>query len=335
VYRFLPALVFLLALPHPAVADNSNCFPADTELIISVNFKQMLASKLAKDNKEGLDLLKGMIKQDENVQKLLQELGFDPFRDLDGITVVGPPSADPVEFLAVSNGLAVINGRFDQRKILATAEKVARENGEVVKITRAGKHQLIEIAVPGKGATFYVVLADATTLLVSQRKAIITAALARVGTDKEPQLKKEVRDLLASQAKEISAGFVATGPAVRKLMAAIPDPQAAKMAKGLDKLLDQIDGFNGSITLADDLHFQLGIGTKDAETAKLFAQGAPFGLLIVQGLLAKQAKDDPKLAALLPVLKTLTASSQGNTFILRGRVPAATLEKALKGALDR
>jgi hypothetical protein len=323
-----PALLFFVASASPVAADNLGYCPADTEFILSIHIQRMLESKLAKENKQGLELLKGMLKQNDQAEMYLKELGFDLFRDLESVTLIGPASADQARFLAL------IGGRFDPKKFAATAEKAARDNGDVLKITRAGKHQIIEITLPGKNETYFVALADSKTLLASQTKAIVTDALAKAGTDKEPPFKKEVRDLLASRAKDASASFVATCPAVSKLLAASPDPKVALVAKGLENLLQQIDGFNGSITLAADIQFQLGIGTKDADTAKTFAQQAPVGLLIVRGLLAKQAKDDPKVAAVLPVLNTLTASSQGNTFIIRGRVPPEVLEKALKGALN-
>jgi len=324
----LPALAILLASWSRSAADEVQFFPADTEFVVSVHFRQMLESELVKSNKESLDLLKGMMEQNAQAQKYLKELGFDPFRDLDGVTVVSPASADPARILVL------ITGKFQPRKFAATAARAARENGDVVKTSRSGKHEIIEITLPGKNEATFVALADAKTLVASQSKSILIGALNQGGSDKEPELKKEVKDLLTSRAKDASASFAATGAAVGKLLAASKDPRIAGMGPVMAKFLEKIDGFNGSITLAADVQFQLGVGTKTAEAAKEFAQQAQIGLPIVGFALAKQAKDNPKLAPVMDILRTLRASAEGNTFIIRGRVPAEVVQKALKGGFN-
>jgi hypothetical protein len=330
----LVALFSVLAGPGRAAADDRRFYPADTEIIVSVNIRQMLESELVKGNKEGLDLLKAMVggalQHNQEAQTYLREMGFDVFRDLDRITTVGGASADP------NKVLVIVTGRFDAKKLSAAAEKAARDHGDVLKLSREGKHQVIEITPPGgEQHTVFVALTGGKTLLISPTRPLLTGALAQAAEEKEAHLKKEVADLLASQPKNPSVGFVATGAALGKLLAASKNPQVAQAAPIAEKILQKIDGFNSSITLASDVQFQLGVGTKDAETAKQFQQQAAFGLVLLPGLLAKEVEKNPQLAPLLDVVKTLRPTAQGNTFIIRGRVPPETLAKLLKGALNR
>jgi hypothetical protein len=308
-------------------------FPASTEIVVTVNFRQMLDSDLLKGKKEAVALAKTMLEgaiQEKSAEghKYFKELSFDPVRDLDRLTVVSGATTDPAKVLVI------LSGRFDTKKFTAAAERAARDHGDNLKISRAGKHQVVEVTLPDEKNNFCVTLVDNQTLLLSQGRATLTEALARAGKEEPAKLKEEVKDLLASRPKKSSLSFVATGNAVGKLLAASNDPRIAAAGPVLDKLLDKVIGFNGSVTLGNDVNFQLGVGAKDAQTAKDFAQQAMFGLILLRGTVAQKAKDNPQLAPILDVVKTLRASSQGNTFLIRGQVPAAVLGRALKEAFN-
>jgi hypothetical protein len=324
----------LTLAPAGRAVEPRKFYPAATEIVVTINFRQMLESDLLKGKKEAVVLAKTMLDgalQEKSAEgyKYFKELAFDPVRDLDRITLVSGASSDPAKVLVI------INGRFDAKKFLATAEHAARDHGDHLKITRAGKHQVVEVTLPEESKNFFIAVVDGQTLLVSQGRTMLTAALGQGAKTEPAVLKKEVSDLLASRDKNASLSFLATGNAVGKLLAASNDPRLAAVGPVLEKLLQKVVGFNGSITLGNDVRFQLGVGTTDAQTANDFASQANVGLILLRGMVAKKAKDDPRLASALDVVKTLRASAQGNTFIFRGQVPAAVLGRALKEAFNR
>src|SRR5262245_21808864 len=55
----------------------------DAEVVVIVNVKAMLGSDVMK--KGGTQQLKGLLKTQEDAQKLLEACGLDPFKDVDGL----------------------------------------------------------------------------------------------------------------------------------------------------------------------------------------------------------------------------------------------------------
>src|SRR5438132_11160972 len=76
------ALVVALAVPVRA-ADVDRYLPSDTEAVQTFNLRRLLDSSLVK--KHGLDKLQELLKDNEDVQKVLSDLGLDPLKDVDSI----------------------------------------------------------------------------------------------------------------------------------------------------------------------------------------------------------------------------------------------------------
>jgi len=178
----LASLVACLTTAAPASAQNVKFFPAETEVVLTVNFRQILESDLLKGKKDELALLKaiaeGFLGQNADAEKYVKGLSFDPFKDLDTVTAVMPSSNDAAKALE-TKGLVIVHGKFDGAKWKATAEQAAKDHGDVIQVTRAGPHQVIEVTPPGDTKVICVALANPTTLLVSHNRAIITTALAQ------------------------------------------------------------------------------------------------------------------------------------------------------------
>src|SRR5579859_3875269 len=78
----LASLLTLALLAHPGVraADVDTYLPADTESYLSINIRQILDSPLVK--KAALGQLREALKSEDQVNDVLKDLGFDPFKDL-------------------------------------------------------------------------------------------------------------------------------------------------------------------------------------------------------------------------------------------------------------
>jgi hypothetical protein len=316
-----------LVIAAPARAQESHKYlPNDAEMIATLNFTQILESELAKTHKEQVDMLKGLldnaIQNNEQARKYLESLGFDPFRHFQRITVAAAASIDP------EKGLAIIEGKFDPEKFQKTAEKAAQENGDVIKVIRLGNHKVWEINVPAQDKTLYVSLPSKSVLLASVGKDMMKDALSRSASAAEPELKKEVAELLKTTKPDQSLSFVATGNALSKLAAESKAPQAAMAIP----ILKTMVGVSAAITARKNIEFQVGIGTSDKKAADALSGQASTLILFGQGMVAQRAKDDPKLAPALEVMKTLRTTVEGTTVLIRGEVSAAVLDKALKNA---
>src|SRR5262249_19000795 len=65
-------------------AEPNKYLPNNAEGVIVINVKQLLEAPLVKDN---LDTLKAMLASAGDTQKILDELGFDPFQDVESIVI--------------------------------------------------------------------------------------------------------------------------------------------------------------------------------------------------------------------------------------------------------
>jgi hypothetical protein len=139
-------------------------------------------------------------------------------------------------------------------------------------------------------------------------------------------LKKNFRALLRTTSDKQSFSFVATGPALSKLVAQAPVPNPEVAAA----MLGNLDGLSAAVTLTKDVQFQLGINAKDAETAKKTVNSGNIALYTLSVLAAQKAKENADLQPLVDVAKTLQIVADGNNVMLRGEISTINLEKLIK-----
>jgi hypothetical protein len=319
------AMVGALAIISSIQAADSNILPDDTEIIFSINVRQILGSELVKANKEVMDQLKFALVNDAGddaadvFKKYLKSTGFDLFHDLHSITVAGNGSKEPTVF--------IVRGTFDADKLAATAAQAAKDNPGTIKITKSGDRNVYEFAATGanKGIGF-ATLVDNKVLLATSSAAGLSDALERLAGTKKASLKKEFAVLLDTVNDQQSVNFVATGAALAKVAQneQVPNGQAAAMA------LQNIDGMSGALTVTKEVQFQIGINAHDEASAKKMAQDGTGMLLGAQFLMAQQAKKDDKLAPIVDIVKTLRITTQGSNVLLRGNVSFDVVEKLMK-----
>jgi len=315
----------------PARAQESHKYlPSDTELLASFNFRQLLGSELAVSQKDKVEQMKGLldsiIQGNEEAKQYLEALGFDLFRDFNSVTVAVAASIAP------ETGLVIVEGKFNPEKFHKTAEQVAGEHGDILKIVRVGEHKVWEVSAPGQDKTLYMSLVNKSTLLAALSKSVLRAALEQ----KEPDLKKEVRELLKTTSTKQSLSFVATGKALsnaaEKAAEHSNDPKGKQVLEMAGPVLKMISGFSAALTVGKNVDFQIGVGTQDKKTADTLAQQASGLIALGRGLVAQKAKEDPQSATALEIMKTMEASVEGTTVIIRGQIAAAVLEKAMKNS---
>jgi hypothetical protein len=286
-------------------AEGDQYYPSDTKVVLSINVKQILGSALLKKD---LPKIKDGLKNNGEVQATLNNLGFDPFNDLDSLVVCAGGVTDPDKVVAL------IKGKFNAEKFQALAMELAKKMGNQLKVHKEGDNTVYEAEVPNVPQPVFLGLVDGSTIVVGAKKGGITDAFDIKAGKKKGGLKKEVVDLLEKANAKQSISFVALGSAL-----------------GNDVPFgDKITNISGGITIADDIQTEISIFTKDADSAKglksLLEDGLNQGKALF-GLVAQQQKELAPLTELLDVLKV---GDKDTTVFIKGQVTKEALEKLEK-----
>lgn len=315
-------LALLLAALPVRAADIDTFVPQDTESLLNVNVRQILDSSLIK--KHVLEMAQEALRGNDQVQDILKDLGFDPFKDLDRILVASPGGTDK------DRGLVIVHGRFDLDKFKAKAEAVAKEDEEHLKILKVlgGKYLIYEVNVPDLDTPFFVALASRDTMLVSPGKDYVVDALKKIGKSEKPALKsKEFQALLEKidDRQSLSLAAIKT-KAVRDALDRAPGD--------VKDMIDKIQAVGGGLTLSDEVKLELAVTTKTTREAKDLRDSVDAGLkLVLAGLAAfttNQGEGSPALEFALEFAKSLSIKNKEQAVILKGRLSSDIIEEALK-----
>jgi len=323
-------LAVLIAAPS-VQAQATKILPADTELVFTLNLQQMLKSEVLKTDqaKTLIELAKGKINEqldEKGVGKYLKKAGFDIYKDLSSVTVAVPGGTRNPE-----DGVIVIEGNFDAEKIKAAVTEASKEGGADVKVklTKIAGVEAFEVN-PKDEKVMYVGVINKNTMIACASKADFAEAVARSNGTKAGTYKAEgFKNLIQTVNSKQSISFVATSKVMAKLAENNPNAgnDQAKMAMAA---LQQVDGFSAAITIQKNIDFQLGVNSKDAETAQKFAGMANAGILVAKLKVAEQAKQNEKLAPVVEIVNSLRANAKGPNLVLSGQITFETLEKLLQ-----
>jgi hypothetical protein len=319
----LTALLLGSASAGPA-AEIDKYLPEDTETILTVNVRQILDSPLIK--KHALAAARDALKNLDEVQDVLKDLGFDPFKDLDRVIMAGPGGTEK------DRGLLIVHGTFDLEKFKAKGEEANNNNGDILKIHkvpdgRGGQHLVYEVDIPDQDLTLFVALASKDTLLASPGKDYVVDALKKTGRTARPVLaNKEFQALLEKidSRQSLSVAIVQT-PAGQKALKGLPAD-----VKGL---AEKIVALGGGFTLTEDLKLEIAITTKTAAEAQEMRESIDNLLKLATAgvaVLAGGQKDNPALDFALEILKSARITGKGQTILVKGRLNSDYIEDALK-----
>jgi hypothetical protein len=321
-HRFLAALTaVLLAAPLGRAAAVDPYLPEDSESVLNVNVRQILDSALVKKNL--LELAQEALRGNDQVQDVLKDLGFDPFKDLDRIIVALPGGTEK------DRGLVIVRGRFDVAKFKAKAEQVAKDDADHLKIHKVlgGKHLLYEVNVPESDDPLFVALAGPDTLLASPGKDYVVDALKKSKDPTKPALKdKRFQALLEklNDRQSLSLAMVKT-PKVKDALEKLPGD-----VKGM---LDKVLALGGGLTITDEVKLELTATTKNAKEARELKASAQAGLNLVNlGLaaFAAQNNDSAEIEFFVEVIKSVRITDNGRAVVVKGRITSDLIEDTIK-----
>jgi hypothetical protein len=326
--------VALLCLTAPARAvELDKYLPADTVGYLSINFKQIGNSSFVKAL--GLDTSGEYFKKhgDEAARKVLDDLGFDPFKDLESLTFAVPGGDDKAA------GLMIVKGTFDVAKFKEQGDKAVKDYTDIIKSSRAGDHTIYEVRLaealkkvdgldkgdlPDKDATLFMAVADEHTILSSPSKDRLTEALKKAGGKDKPALKnKAFQALLEKQSDKQALSLTALGDDLLK--GPFADAPAA-----VKDFLEKVEAIGVGVALGDDMKLEAVISTKSADDAralaKLLNDRVNQGLTVV-GLLAIGQKE---WRVAQELLKTVKVKADGKTVTLKSMLDPDDIVRALK-----
>lgn len=317
-YQALSLLVALVvgSLTPVRGADVDKFLPADTEVVLTVNVRQILDSPLVK--KHGLNALQMLIKSNTDLQNTLTALGFDPFKDLNTVTAAAAGVAE------TDRGMLIVHGRFDATKFQAKAEEVAKGQGDLLKITMVETCRIYEVKPPAQEQVLHVVLIDGNTLVASPKKELVLEAHGRAAGRTSAAIKKDVSDLIGKVDGTHSVWLALPGNVLAR--AALPgaDDKARKS-------LDKIDSLHGGVTLTGGVKIEFLLTAKSPTAAGELVDDLNEGLNQARGILAILASNQKGLQSVVDVLTSLKATPKESVITLKGEVAEEMIDKALKG----
>jgi hypothetical protein len=310
----LAGALFALVVPARA-AEVDKYLPGDAEFVAQINIRQIIDSPLFK--KFLLEKAKDKLKEHDDVAKIFDELGMDPFKDVSTVTTAG----NGVE--TESKPYIIVHGNFDVAKFEAKAEKVAKEMGDTLKIHKEGDYKVYEVKVEGgDDKPMFVGIVDKTTIVASNDKDFALDCFARAAGKKKGTVKKELQDLLEKIDGKQSMWMAMPGSVLAK--SPLSQDDKAK------KMLDKMDSFTLGFTMDKDIKLAVAIASKSAENAKELAEDLKEKLTEAKGFLALIAGQMQQLAPLVDVVGNAKVETEGKTVTLKGGVDEELIEKALK-----
>lgn len=297
-------IVGLLAVAGSVqAADYEKYLPDDTEAVIQLNFKQVLASPMLKDAIGAIKVLAAA------QGAALKEIGFDPFTDLNHVIIAVPGGGN------AEKAVILVTGKFDAAKIEAAAEKSGKAD---LKVHKVGSRKVYETKanVPQIGEQgVFMSFVDGTTLALANSKDSITETLNRADGTKKSGLKADMRALIGKMDSKLSLSLAVLGTVA-----------------GQAEVSDRINNITGGIALVDDIKLDLVIAAKNADTAKELEGLISMGLDQAKQILPIVAANQKQLAPLVDLIGVIKVACAGNNVTIKGHLTKEDIEKAIKKA---
>jgi len=314
--RNLPAIT--IALFTALLATSGNAFAVDSNLLNLVMPDAQVMAGVNVTNSEatplGAFLLAQMSANDQALQQLITQTGFDPRKDV-------------TEVLAASNGntaapasLALSKGTFDVAKISAVAKpaQVSTYNGAT----------LITLGTDGTSAVAFL----GGTIAIAGNLASVKAAVDRSSAVNSisPALAAQVQALSASQdAWSISLASLSAlmpGAAKTGTTAATGADAMASQALGLVK---NIQSCSAGLIFGANVQFTAQAVADTPQDASALSDV----IKMVTSLAAMGAASNKDAAAIAQLLQSLQVTTTGATVSLSASIPESQVEALLNSAL--
>jgi hypothetical protein len=307
----------------PPVGKIDKYLPDETGGVFVIDIKQILSSKAF--TKELRKQIEDILKMDQ-VQMVLKDTGFDPFKDIDRALLAITPGAD-----GFSGPFLVVEGRFDVAKLSAKAEEISKLF-PAFKPVEIGKTKVYEMGFGGSNPP-YLGLLDKNTLILAGTKQEMTDAIEKAGGKKKTEFKsKTLAKLIAKMDPKLAvnvacAAEMATGGSGMT----VPGGGFVRMTRTLGD--EGIDSVTGGIAVDEDAKAKIHFTAKDADIAKKLGAEFEVGLAQAQAEIAREAVRNRDLAPVVDVVKSIKTSVEDQTLTVVGQGNAGAVEGLIRAFL--
>jgi hypothetical protein len=320
-----PAVPAAAAPAPPARPDLTRFLLDDTDFVLVVNVKQVLASPAFTRNfqKQVQDLF-----QNEAVKPWLEGTGFDPLKDVERLIVVMGRSCHPSDQPGEAGPVIFVQGRFDPDKLRAKADKMAESMPALLKAHAVGDTKAFELRGAG-GSIGFISLLDRGTVVFAPRKDQVADALARFAGKKKVELKyKALKPLLDKMSPEDSVSFVGLGEMVTGSSVSVTNDgmKTTRTVKHFTLGEQGIASIEGGVQVGDEAKGKATLTAKSDEAAKKLVKEMTDGLGMAKAELQRALDKEPRLAPALTVLQSVRLTSRGRTITLEGQADAEAVK---------
>lgn len=304
-FSWLLGLIVLLAgAMSGRTGEADKYLPSDAEAVVTINVKQVLSAPLVEPF---IKQVKEKWTVASELQQAQQDIGFDPLRDVERVTLA--VGQDPRKLLVL------VQGRFDTARIQAKAPEVAQKNKDILKIHRIGSYTVYEVQPPEENQPLFLTVLDERMVALSQDRSRVIDVLDKKAGKKTAALKKDLQQLLTQNTAEPSIGVLA-----------LPGPLAATG----QPLAERVKTIAGSITVTNEVKLQLVLNAADAKDAKAVATELNDTLEQLKALVENAAQVDSRLQPAVDAAQTLKVTAQDNAVTLTGQISKEVLDSISK-----
>jgi hypothetical protein len=296
----------------PGRAQDARYFSADTEIILSLDFRRLLDAELVKQyDAAGEGEINRFFQRDRDpatsaeARAFIAALGIDPLQGLDSVTIAAPASLE---------ALVILHKKIDARKLRAAARNAAQQAGDAIEISKVGEHEVYEIS---RALLVFLSLPAKDTILASVKKSCLDSALKR-RTQDMALLNKKVADLYRQRDPRSVATIVVTRDLLFKLAG---DWRIGQEMRSFG-LLQDVVALGGSVTVTKGIEFRIDLAANSPQEAEELHAKAK-ALLFIAKLALPHLKESaaPEINAVAPLIPTLSLSRHGAVVSVRGRIP--------------
>ncbi|GIW82998.1 MAG: hypothetical protein KatS3mg105_4805 [Gemmatales bacterium] len=242
-------VVFGLTATNSSAAHLEKYLPDDTQVILQVHVRRVLESKLAREYL--LAQIEKQFRRNKDLLNILEQLNFDPWKDLARITIALPPKADDGE------GTIFVTGNFDIRSIEKTLQDIKGKVGD-----KLSKRTIEGIAVyEGRSddKPVYFSFLNRESLILSLNAEYVQEAIAKAVGKRIPKLRASALTDLVTGLEEDQTAWIAglISEQWRNSIAGVPFISSAS----------SIEAVSGSVTIKNDLTMSLRLRTANEESA--------------------------------------------------------------------
>ena len=295
--------------------------PKETESIIFLNVRQILDSQLIK--KYAIGQIKQMLAGNDEAQKAMKDLGLDPLKDIDRVTIGSwGKTKDDAQIVGT------IKGNFDPVKLFDAAKKAAAKDGDKISIISEGEVKLVKLTIENQPQPFYLTVADENTIVMGNDKKLVTTGLIALREKAKPEIKKDLAKLLLKQDEKASMYVVGlVQPNSINLPPGVDIPGVDK-----DKLVEQLEKLRNltiAVRLTDDVSLEVNAGMTDADAAEEFSKTVSGAIETIKGFIPLITGQQPQLKPLTDELsQTLKASAKDDAVKIQLKLTAESIGKA-------